>query len=60
MLYNRDDRDPIVGTPMTETTFSFEVVAYFRLEIVLGDDGVPVTLIGHYENGHTDENPRDQ
>lgn len=60
LLYNRDDRDPIVATPMTETTFSFEAVAYFRLEIVLGDDGVPVKLIGHYENGHTDENPRDQ
>jgi hypothetical protein len=24
------------------------------------DDGVPVKLIGHCENGHTDENPRDQ
>jgi hypothetical protein len=60
LLYNRDDRDPIVATPMTETMFSFDAVPYFRLEIVLGDDGAPVKLIGHYENGHTDENPRDQ
>lgn len=60
LLYNRDDRDPIVATPMTETMFSFDAVPYFRLEIVLDDDGAPVKLIGHYENGHTDENPRDQ
>jgi hypothetical protein len=60
LLYNRDDRDAIVATPMTETLFSFDAVPYFRLEVVLGDDGVPVKLIGHYENGRTDENPRDQ
>jgi hypothetical protein len=60
LLYNRDDRDPIVATPMTETMFDFDAVPYFRLEIVLDDDGAPVKLIGHYENGHTDENPRDQ
>jgi len=60
LLYNRDDRDPIAATPMTETMFSFDTVPYFRLEVVLGDDGEPVKLVGHYENGHTDENPRDQ
>ena len=60
LLYNRDERDPIAATPMTETMFSFDTVPYFRLEIVLGDDGVPVKLIGHYDNGRTDENPRDQ
>ncbi len=45
---------------MTETLFKFEGLAYFRLEVVVGDDGVPVKLVGHYDNGHTDENPRDQ
>ena len=60
LLYNRDDRDPIVATPMTETMFSFEAVPFFRLEVVLGDDAVAVKLVGYYENGHTDENPRDQ
>ncbi len=59
LLYNRDDRDPIAAIPMTETMFSFEAVPYFRLEVVLGDGGVPVKLVGYYENGHTDENPRD-
>ena len=60
LFYNCDGRDPIVATPMSETTFSFEAVPYFRLEVVLGDDGVPIKLVGHYDNGRTDENPRDQ
>lgn len=59
LLYNRDDRDPVAATPMTETLFGFETIPFFRLEIVLGDDGAPVKLVGHYENGQTDENPRD-
>jgi hypothetical protein len=45
---------------MTETLFKFEGLAYFRLEVVVGDDGAPVKLVGHYDNGHTDENPKDQ
>jgi hypothetical protein len=60
LTYWRDERDPIVATPMTETLFRFDAVPYFRLEVVLGEDGVPVKLIGHYDNGHTDENPRDE
>ncbi|HYW68293.1 MAG TPA: hypothetical protein VE960_01705, partial [bacterium] len=59
LMYNRDDRDPVVATPMSETLFRFDAFEYFRMEIVLGGDGVPVKLIGHYDNGHTDENPRD-
>ena len=59
LLYNRDERDPVAATPMSETFFGFEAVPYFRLEVVLGDDGVPIKLIGRYDNGHTDENPRD-
>ncbi|MFH1689886.1 MAG: S41 family peptidase [Candidatus Eisenbacteria bacterium] len=59
LFYNRDERDPIVATPMTEAMFSFDAVPYFRLEVVLGDDGAPVKIVRHYDNGHTDENPRD-
>ncbi len=58
LAYWRDERDPIVATPMTETLFRFETIPYFRLEVVL-EDGVPVKLVGHYDNGRTDENPRD-
>ncbi len=60
LIYQRDERDPFEGTPMTETLFKFEGLAYFRLEVVVGNDGAPVKLVGHYDNGHTDENPRDQ
>jgi hypothetical protein len=60
LLYWRDERDPIVATPMTETLFRFDAVEYFRLEIVLDDDGAPIKLVGHYDNGHRDENPRDE
>jgi len=60
LVYQRDDRDPFVATSMTETLFGFDALPYFRLEIVLGDDGAPVKLVGRYDNGHTDENPRDQ
>ena len=59
LFYNRDDRDPIPATPMTETLFRFDAVEYFRLEVVLDDDGAPVKVVGYYENGHTDESPRD-
>ena len=60
LIYQRDERDPFEATPMTETLFTFEGLAYFRLEVVVGDDGVPVKLVGHYDNGRTDENPRNQ
>jgi len=59
LVYWRDERPDMVATPMTETLFSFDAVPYFRLEVVPGADGVPVKLVGHYENGHIDENPRD-
>jgi len=38
--------------------FGFEEIPYFRLEVVL-EGGEPVKLVGHYDNGHTDENLRD-
>jgi hypothetical protein len=60
LVYWRDEREPIVATPMTETLFQFEAIEYFRLEVVLGDGGAPVKLVGHYDNGHRDENPRDE
>jgi hypothetical protein len=59
LVYQRDEREPYVAIPMTETLFRFEELAYFRLEVVLDDDGNPVKLIGRYDDGHTDENPRD-
>lgn len=59
LVYQRDERDPLVATPMTETLFRFESLSYFRLEVVLDESGNPVKLVGYYENGRTDESPRD-
>ncbi len=44
--------------PMTETLFRFDEIDYFRIEVVLDESGQPVKLVGHYDNGTTDESPR--
>jgi hypothetical protein len=38
--------------------FRFDELDYFRIEIVTDDSGQPLKLIGHYDNGQTDESPR--
>ena len=43
---------------MKETLFRFKELDFFRLEVVLDEAGAPVKLVGHYDNGHTDESPR--
>ncbi len=43
---------------MTETLFRFDEFDYFRLEVVLDDQGRPTKLVGRYNDGHTDESPR--
>lgn len=58
LLYQRDDGPIRKATPLAETLFGFDDVAYFRLEVVLDESGNPVKLVGHYEDGRTDENPR--
>jgi CubicO group peptidase (beta-lactamase class C family) len=40
-------------------TFVLENVTYFRLQVVFGEDGQPVKLLGRYEGGGGDESPRD-
>lgn len=58
LKYQRGDGAVRVCIPMDETLFRFEGLDYFRLEVVLGDDGEPVKLVGHYREGRTDESPR--
>ncbi len=48
----------MVAIPMSETLFRFEEIGYFRLEVVLDESGRPLKLVGHYDNGQTDESPR--
>jgi hypothetical protein len=56
--YQREDGPTRRALPMNETLFRFEDLDYFRLEVVLDDAGAPIKLVGHYNNGHTDESPR--
>lgn len=56
--YRRGDGAPRALVPMAERMFHFEGSADFRLEVVVDEDGSPVSLIGHYSNGHRDETPK--
>jgi len=58
LVYKRGDRPAMRGTPLTATLFQFDEVPFFRLEVVIGDDGVPTRLRGHYDNGMIDESRR--
>lgn len=58
LLYQREGRPAATAIPMTETLFRFDEFDYFRLEVVLDDQGRPTKLVGHYSDGRTDESPR--
>jgi retinol-binding protein 3 len=58
LYYQREGRAAAAAVPMTETVFRFDGIDYFRLEVVLDDQGRPTKVIGHYNDGHTDESPR--
>jgi len=59
LFYQREGRPEYRMHPMSETMFVFEEYDFFRLEVVVGDKGVPEMLRGHYDNGRTDESSRD-
>jgi C-terminal processing protease CtpA/Prc len=58
LWYQREGRPAAEAIPMSQTLFRFDEFDYFRLEVVLDGSGRPVKLVGHYDDGHTDENPR--
>ena len=58
LIYQRAPNAAMVAIPMGDALFRFEEIAYFRLEVVLDESGQPVKLVGHYDNGRTDESPR--
>jgi CubicO group peptidase (beta-lactamase class C family) len=62
LYYSRDTTDPAAQRPLaaiSDDTFVLENVTYFRLQVVFGEDGRPVKLVGLYEDGGSDESPRD-
>jgi hypothetical protein len=58
LYYQRDDRPKYRMYPMSETMFVFRELDFFRLEVVVGDDGVPTMVRGHYDNGRVDVSER--
>ena len=57
MYYQREDRPKYKMIPMNDTTFMFEEVPYFRLQVVT-EDGKAVAVKGIYDNGRTDGHKR--
>ena len=60
LWYERDERPRYRMIPISKTLFCFEDIDFFKLEIETDEDGHPVALIGHYDNGYTDRSPRDK
>ena len=57
LTYQRGENPQMKMLAMSPTLFRFDEIDYFRLEVVSDDSGKPVKLVGHYDDGHTDESP---
>lgn len=58
LWYQRVGRPRMRAVPMSDHLFRFDELDYFRLEVVTDASGQPVKLVGHYDNGTTDESLR--
>jgi hypothetical protein len=56
--YQREERPKYKMIPMSNDTFIFEEIPYFRLQFISDDDGKITEVIGLYDNGHIDRSPR--
>lgn len=59
LYYRRSQGPRMKMIPMTETTFMFEELDGFKLEIELDGAGNPVAALGHYREGRVDRTDRD-
>ncbi|NQT77982.1 MAG: S41 family peptidase [Bacteroidetes bacterium] len=57
LYYQREDRPKMKMIPLTEDTFSFAEINYFRLKVIM-KEGTAVAVEGLYDNGRTDRNDR--
>ena len=57
LYYQREDRPKMKMIAVTEDTFSFAEINYFRLKVII-KDGTAVAVEGLYDNGRTDRNER--
>ncbi|MBE2226611.1 MAG: S41 family peptidase [Ignavibacteria bacterium] len=58
LYYQRKGRQKYAMTPMTEDTFMFKDLEYFRLKFVKDDSGTVIEVNGLYDNGHVDKSKR--
>jgi hypothetical protein len=58
LFYRRGENPWAQLIPMSDRLFRLEGVDYFRLEVMIGDDGKPSELVGRYDNGTEDRSPR--
>ncbi len=58
LYYQREERPKFRMYAISETMFCFDELDFFRLEVVVGDDGVPTILRGHYDSGRVDISER--
>ncbi len=59
LVYQREGRPAFKMIPMTEDTFWFEDIDYFRLKFIKDDKGEVTEVLGMYQGGRTDGNKRD-
>jgi hypothetical protein len=58
LYYQREERPKYRMIPMSEDTFMFEEIDYFRLQVMLDEDGNPTEVHGLYDNGNVDVSVR--
>ena len=58
--YKRGENAPLPLIPIAKNMFFIEGKPFFHLEVVVGEDGNPSKLVGHYAEGNTDESERDE
>jgi hypothetical protein len=60
LWYQREDRPRYRLEPIAADLFRVGDLGYFRLGFARDESGAIVKVVGHYDNGHTDENPRSE
>jgi hypothetical protein len=58
LYYQREDRPKYEMIPMSNDTFIFDDIRYFRLKFVTDKAGNVIEVDGLYDDGHTDRSPR--
>jgi len=58
LYYQREGRPKYKMTPMSQDTFVFDDLRYFRLRFATDSGGQVKEIVGIYDDGHTDASPR--